>query len=218
MVSADNLGGDGRVEFALQRLTEGGFWATDANQTVDAVAGQPIAAGLSITAAGDPGDSFAYRVVVLVDGVEMDRQTVPSLLVKEVTVRDGEALSQQLSEDLFSVTLFLIALGSVSFGMYALVMRRRLLAPPSEEALVDQTADVMTQMEAEKAVPAIAPAAPEPVAAGTPPPPPMNAQPPAPAADRSQPPPLPPTGLPDGWTEEQWASYGWQYIDALATQ
>ena len=217
MVSADNLGGDGRVEFALQRLTEGGFWATDANQTVDAVAGQTIAAGLSITAAGDPGDSFAYRVVVLVDGVEMDRQTVPSLLVKEVTVRDGEALSQQLSEDLFSVTLFLIALGSVSFGMYALVMRRRLLAPPSEEALVDQTDAVMTQMEAEKAVPAIAPTTPDPVAAGTPPPPPMNAQPPATAVDRSQPPPLPPTGLPDGWTEEQWASYGWQYIDALAT-
>jgi hypothetical protein len=48
-------------------------------------------------------------------------------------------------------------------------------------------------------------AAPQPVAAPTPP-----------GLDRSQPPPLPPTGLPDGWTQEQWNSYGWQFIDALS--
>jgi len=93
-----------------------------------------------------------------------------------------------------------------------------MLAPPPEEALVDQTEDVMNQMAAEKAVPAIAPTVIQPDAAGSPPPPPMNAQPPAPAIDRSQPPPLPPNGLPDGWTEDQWASYGWQYIDALGSQ
>ena len=27
--------------------------------------------------------------------------------------------------------------------------------------------------------------------------------------------PLPPTGLPDGWTMEQWEHYGWKYIEAL---
>ena len=27
-------------------------------------------------------------------------------------------------------------------------------------------------------------------------------------------PPKPPTGLPAGWTEEQWAHYGWSYLDA----
>jgi hypothetical protein len=26
-------------------------------------------------------------------------------------------------------------------------------------------------------------------------------------------PPLPPTGLPDGWTMEQWAAYGHQYME-----
>jgi len=35
--------------------------------------------------------------------------------------------------------------------------------------------------------------------------------------DRSNPPPIPPMGLPEGWTEEQWNAYGWQYIDALST-
>ena len=27
-------------------------------------------------------------------------------------------------------------------------------------------------------------------------------------------PPLPPTGLPDGWTAEQWNHYGWKYLDS----
>ena len=27
--------------------------------------------------------------------------------------------------------------------------------------------------------------------------------------------PLPPTGLPPGWSMEQWEHYGWQYMDAL---
>ena len=29
------------------------------------------------------------------------------------------------------------------------------------------------------------------------------------------PPPLPPTGLPAGWTQEQWNHFGWQYVEAL---
>ena len=29
------------------------------------------------------------------------------------------------------------------------------------------------------------------------------------------PPPIPPTGLPQGWTQEQWNHFGWQYVDAM---
>ena len=28
--------------------------------------------------------------------------------------------------------------------------------------------------------------------------------------------PLPPTGLPEGWTQEQWNHFGWQYIDGFS--
>ncbi len=28
-------------------------------------------------------------------------------------------------------------------------------------------------------------------------------------------PPLPPSGLPEGWSQDQWESFGWQYLDAL---
>ena len=27
--------------------------------------------------------------------------------------------------------------------------------------------------------------------------------------------PIPPTGLPEGWTQEQWNHFGWQYIDSF---
>ena len=165
-------------------------------------------ASLPVVANEGAGSSIDYRVVVLVDGVEMDRHSVDSLLIKEATVRDGAALSQQLSADVFSVTLFIIALASVSFGLYAMVLRRRMLAPETEEELADQTDVVAEEMNTGKAVPALAAV----------PPAPSSLVPPPPVAgpDRSQPPPLPPSGLPQGWTQEQWNSYGWQYIDALS--
>ena len=210
VVSAKNLGGNGLAEFALQQLVEGGYWSTISTVPVDAVAGNSVSASLPVVANAAAGSSVEYRVLVLVDGVEMDRHTVASLLVKEETVRDGAALSQQLSTDIFSVTLFVVALLSVSFGMYALVLRRRILAPETEEELADQT-NVVAEDMAQKAVPTIAATPASPTAAPT-----VTSPRPLGVIDRSQPPPLPPTGLPDGWTEEQWSSYGWQYIDALS--
>ena len=217
LVSTENLGGNGYVEFALQQHVDGGFWSTVSLVGVETTGGSTLSASLPVEANAKAGDTLEYRVVVLVDGVEMDRHTVDSLFIKEETVRDGAALSQQLSTDVFSVTLFIIALGSVSFGMYALVLRRRMLAPETEEELADQTEVVAEEMQATKAVPAIA----TPPAGGQVPPPPATTQVPpppkvVPGPDRSVPPPIPPTGLPEGWSEEQWVSYGWQYIDALA--
>jgi len=145
---------------------------------------------------------------VLVDDVEMDRHTVDSLLIKEETVRDGEALTQQLSADVFSVSLFVIALASVSFGLYAMVLRRRMLAPESEEEMADQTEVVAEEMKAAKTVPQLA----QPPAPTSPIPPPPT------GPDRSRPAPVPPSGLPEGWSQEQWNSYGWQYIDALSNK
>ena len=216
MVKVDNLGGNGQVAFALQELVDGGFWATVSTVELDASPGDRIVTSLPVVANDPAGSSIDYRVVVLVDGVEMDRHSVDSLLVKAETVRDGAALSQQLSTDVFSVTLFIIALASVSFGLYAMVLRRRMLAPETEEELADQTDVVAEEMNAGKAVPALGAVPPAP--AHPVPPAPSNSVPPPPVAgpDRSQPAPVPPTGLPDGWTQDQWNSYGWQYIDALS--
>ncbi|MEC7626437.1 MAG: hypothetical protein VX422_05780, partial [Candidatus Thermoplasmatota archaeon] len=208
VVNANNLGGNGNVTFALQELVDGGFWATVSAVEVQATTGTSLSVSLPVVANAPAGSSIDHRVMVLVDGVEMDRRSVDSLLVKQETIRDGEALSEQLSTDMFSVTLFIIALGSVSFALYAMVLRRRMLAPETEEALADQTAVVTEDMNASKPVPALAAVPPAPVNQPIPPPP-------VAAPDRTRPAPLPPTGLPDGWTQEQWNSYGWQYIDAL---
>ncbi|MEC8168113.1 MAG: hypothetical protein VX052_03770, partial [Candidatus Thermoplasmatota archaeon] len=208
VVNANNLGGNGNVTFALQELVDGGFWATVSAVEVQAKTGTSLSVSLPVVANAPAGSSIDHRVMVLVDGVEMDRRSVDSLLVKQETIRDGEALSEQLSTDVFSVTLFIIALGSVSFALYAMVLRRRMLAPETEEALADQTAVVTEDMNASKPVPALAAVPPAPVNQPIPPPP-------VAAPDRTRPAPLPPTGLPDGWTQEQWNSYGWQYIDAL---
>ena len=216
-VSTNNLGGNGAVSFALQELVDGGFWATVSTVDLQATAGEPLVASLPVVADRAAGSSIDYRVVVLVDGVEMDRHTVDSLLIKEETVRDGEALTQQLSTDVFSVALFVIALASVSFGLYAMVLRRRMLAPESEEELADQTEVVAEEMASGKAVPQIA-QPPAPSAAVPPAPASVVPPPPSRGPDRTKPAPLPPTGLPDGWTQDQWNSYGWQYIDALSKQ
>lgn len=215
VVTATNLGGNGMVEFALQELVEGGYWSTSSMVGVEVTSGQSLTASLPVSADAPQGTAIEYRVLVLVDGVEMDRQSVESLLIKEETVRDGEALSQQLSDDIFSVTLFIIALTSLSFGMYALVLRRRMLAPETEEEAADQTEEVVQEMVNQKVLPSIASPT-QPPSPPVAPAPPAPSAPPAPAMNRSSPPPLPPTGLPDGWTEDQWTSYGWQYIDALS--
>ena len=128
---------------------------------LDASPGDQIMTSLPVVANDPAGSSIDYRVVVLVDGVEMDRHSVDSLLIKAETVRDGAALSQQLSTDVFSVTLFIIALASVSFGLYAMVLRRRMLAPETEE-LADQTDVVAEEMKAGKAVPTLAAVPPAP--------------------------------------------------------
>jgi hypothetical protein len=206
VVKATNLGGNGDVSFALQELVDGGFWSTVSMVEMEATAGNPLTVSLPVVAEASAGSSIEFRVIVLVDDVEMDRHTVDSLLIKEETVRDGEALTQQLSADVFSVSLFIIALASVSFGMYAMVLRRRMLAPESEEELADQTQVVAEEMNSAKAVPQLA----QPPAPASPIPPPPS------GPDRSKPAPIPPSGLPDGWTQEQWNSYGWQYIDALS--
>ena len=211
MVDAMNTGGNGKITFALQQLVDGGFWSTVSQVEVETTAGDALSVSLPVDTEGPAGSSIDYRVLVLVDGVEMDRYTVDSLLIKQETVRDGEALSQQVSTDIFSVALFVIALGSVSFALYAMVLRRRMLAPESEEEQADQTEVVAEEMRSTKDLPELSPVAPV-AAVSTPPPPPQM----RPGPDRSKPAPLPPTGLPDGWTQDQWNSYGWQYIDALA--
>ena len=219
-VSVLNQGGKGDVAFVLQRAVEGGFWAEVARADVVASAGGISEAQLPTLADVNQGETVEYRVLVLVDEVEMDRRTVDPLIVKGETVRDGDALAQQAAESTFTIVLYLIAIVSLSLAMWMLVMNRRIRSEALEDGLVDETAAVMEELNAGKALPAIGEPTPTPSPSASPAP--VNAPVAAEPVKASiavegerPPPPLPPTGLPEGWTQDQWNHFGWQYVESM---
>ena len=112
----------------------------------------------------------------------------------------------KICDEIFSITLFIIALISISFGLWMLVITRRLDTDEEmPEGLQDSTQEVInSNANVEKQVPEISIDTPSQTI--TPQPVPETAKSIA---------PLPPTGLPPGWSMEQWEHYGWQYMDAL---
>jgi hypothetical protein len=217
-IQALNQGGKGEVAYVLQRAVEGGFWAEVVRVDLVATAGGLTEAQLATVADVGEGESVEYRLLILVDEVEMDRRTVDPLIVKGETVRDGDALAQQASESTFAIVLYIVALVSLSLAMWMLVLNRRIRTEGLEGGLTDETQSVVDEMSAPKVVPEFADAAkvaPMPVqpAAPTAPAATAPAQPVAPG--QRPPPPLPPTGLPEGWTQDQWNHFGWQYVESM---
>jgi hypothetical protein len=232
-VQASNEGGTGEVSFVLQRRQDAGFWAEIARQDLTAAANADVQVQLEVMADGEVGDRLEHRLLLLVDGVEADRMPVAPLLLTEDVARDGDALREDLGEQRFGLFLYVITMISVSAAVWMLVMYRRMKYGDEEVGSEDQTKAVMATMgAAPKALPALAdlpPPAGLKVESATPVPPGLvmpTSEPevvadaaPAPAPlttdDPRGLPPKPPTGLPAGWTEEQWAHYGWSFLDAL---
>jgi hypothetical protein len=211
-VSVRNQAGKGDVSFVLQRAVEGGFWAEVARIDVVASAGGMTEAQLPTVADVSEGETVEYRMLVLVDEVEMDRRTVDPLIVKGETVRDGDALVQQAAESTFAIALYLIALISLSLAMWMLVMNRRIRSQEIEGGAVDATDDVIEAMGAPKSLPDIEAAPPAPTEPHSQP---AAVAPAVAPSGQPAPPPLPPTGLPDGWTQDQWNHFGWQFVESM---
>ena len=213
-----NQGGKGDVAYVLQKAVEGGFWAEVVRVDLVATAGGLTEAQMATVADVGEGESVEYRMLILVDEVEMDRRTVDPLIVKGETVRDGDALAQQASESTFAIVLYIVALVSLSLAMWMLVLNRRIRTEGLEGGLTDETQSVVDEMSAPKILPEFgdaSKAAPMPAQPAAPPAPaePAPAQPAAPG--QRPPPPLPPTGLPEGWTQDQWNHFGWQYVESM---
>ena len=231
VINTKNNGGKGDVVFVLQRLVVGGNWAEISIVELEVGAGVEVQASLEAIADVAAGEQIEFRVLVLVDGVEMDRKTVDPLIIKHQTSRDGDALKEQASEGQFTIALFVIAMLSIGFGVYTMVMSRRILKGKEVDES-DQTAEVIADLDV-KELPSIELSLPPPVGLVLPPPAGINTNIPSPipppptaaplveesanvAAEESRgAPPLPPSGLPDGWSQDQWESFGWQYLDAL---
>lgn len=209
-----NEGGKGDVRFVLQRLVDNGFWNEEANTTLPVSAGITAVASIPVVANVEPGESQAYRLLVVVDGVEMDRYNVDPLIIKKETVRDGNALAQQASDGQFAIFMYLVAVASLSAFLWMLVMYRK-MKYGEEEFEADQTEVVAEEME-QKTVPELNlnPVPPKPNALPAPTPQPKVA--PLAQPDPRGVAPLPPTGLPEGWTQEQWNHFGWKYIEGFS--
>ncbi|MDP6866656.1 MAG: hypothetical protein QGG62_06935 [Candidatus Poseidoniaceae archaeon] len=145
----------------------------------------------------------------------MDRYNVDPLIVKKETVRDGDALSQQASDGQFAIFMYLVAIASLSAFLWMLVMYRK-IKYGEEEFEIDQTDAVDEEMEA-KTVPELKLDPAIPVPSPVPAPAPQAAiAPPLAQPDPRGVAPLPPTGLPEGWTQEQWNHFGWKYIEGFS--
>lgn len=230
VINAKNNGGKGDVVFALQRLVVGGNWAEISIVELEVGAGAEVQASLEAIADVAAGEQIEFRVLVLVDGVEMDRKTVDPLIIKHQTSRDGDALKEQASEGQFTIALFVIAMLSIGFGVYTMVMSRRILKGEEVDES-DQTAEVLADLDV-KELPPLELNLPPPPGLVLPPPSGIHANIPAPrppppttaplvensavvATESRGEPPIPPSGLPDGWSQDQWNHFGWQYLDAI---
>jgi hypothetical protein len=197
-----NHGKDGVVTLVLQKLIGGKDWSEEDRVTINSSADEKIITSLNTTAAGDVGTGQVYRLLILDSGVEMDRISVTPLMITENVQRDGQALGTQLGESGLSVIMFIITLFAVSYAMYQMVVIRRIRRGDLgiEEENIDplsHTAEVETEMQS-KVLPVID-------------------QLPANGAGQGEPHlsvPIPPEGLPPGWTEEQWQHYGHQYVQS----
>ncbi|MBI20576.1 MAG: hypothetical protein CMB73_08420 [Euryarchaeota archaeon] len=236
-VSVENEGGRGNVSFVLQRFENGGYWADIDRVDIQANAGAVLQATLTEEASTIVSSSTDYRLLALIDNVELDRRNLEPLIVKEETKRGSEAFTQDVSDQKLSVIMYIVAIVSLSAMMWMLIIYRRMQA--EDEIAEDQTSIVKQEMDG-KALPEIKtpvinqaqtplPAPPGLVVPPgvTLPAPQVTAPTPAPAPapapqvqdvkDSDDPrgnPPLPPTGLPEGWTAEQWNHYGWKYLDS----
>ncbi|MEC9161491.1 MAG: hypothetical protein VX919_01725 [Candidatus Thermoplasmatota archaeon] len=229
-IQATNEGGSGEIAFVLQRRQDAGFWAEIAREDLTASAASDVQVQLSVMADGEVGDRLEHRLLLLVDGVEADRIPLAPLLLTEEVARDGDALREDIGEQRFSLFLYVITMMSLSAAVWMLVVYRRMAYGDEGVASEDQTKAVMAEMsEAPKALPELADLPPPPglnIESSTTLPPGLNMPAPAPVVEATPPaptyttddprglPPKPPTGLPAGWTEEQWAHYGWSYLDA----
>ena len=140
----------------------------------------------------------------------MDRISVTPLMITESVQRDGQALGTQLGESTLSVIMFIITLFAISYAMYQMVVIRRIRRGDLEveEENVEPlsyTAEVEAEMQG-KVLPVIDHLPThggglQPITTDD-------------SVIANAVTPIPPEGLPAGWTEEQWQHYGHQYMQS----
>lgn len=227
----------GELRFVLEQNI-GGEWIEVSERNATVKGESEIFVLLAYSVPTDAEGVLEFRIRQFDQGFELDRKSTTPLFVGEDVVRDGDALAMQVSDSGLSVMLYLVALGCAIYGIWMMVLYRESVRPDDEEGL-DQTSDVMQDLSVSKELPPLSadsampapnmqaplPAAPPPpnmqaaLPGNSPPPPNMSANLPSKPETQNNPPaergpaPLPPEGLPPGWTDDQWQHYGWTWLE-----
>lgn len=198
-IDSVNSGDSGNLTFILQRLNAENNWETVSMQEIDLASEQRFSVKLETISSQNVGDTLEYRILLLDSGVEKERISVTPLFVKEEVKRDGVALANQVADSKLSVVMYVIALLAISYAVWTMVQIRK-MRNDSDTDENDQTDEVEIEMT-KKIVPEINQLGGASVEQSD---------------NLAAVPPLPPTGLPAGWTMEQWNHYGEQYLESLS--
>ena len=198
-IDSVNSGDSGNLTFILQRLNAENNWETVSMQEIDLASEQRFSVKLETISSQNVGDTLEHRILLLDSGVEKERISVTPLFVKEEVKRDGVALANQVADSKLSVVMYVIALLAISYAVWTMVQIRK-MRNDSDTDENDQTDEVEIEMT-KKIVPEINQLGGASVEQSD---------------NLAAVPPLPPTGLPAGWTMEQWNHYGEQYLESLS--
>ncbi len=153
LIRGINIGGtQGELKFVVEQcpfladcLSEQDWSALGITEVL-VNSGQDVALEVDIVSPVSDGDSWKmnYRLVEYSNHVELDRIGLETLIVQNEVARDGAALGQQFSSSPMSLVMYVIALVATSYGVWMMVLYRRLVRENMELEVEEtiQTDDV----------------------------------------------------------------------------
>ena len=210
---------EGSLTFALQQKTKDGDWVNVHNASTDALlrANGDFVADISIsTQEVDEETVERYRLVVKDGHVVLDRMSLDPLILQPPVARDGQAISEQFTEQTGTVMLYVALMVALIVIVVLIVVNRNLSVDDFDPA--DQTTVVASEMGA--------PPPPPGFKSDNPPPPPPghnpNAVRTAPphvtegASTVQEPEPNADSGAGSQWTDEMLIAQGWTEAQVYA--
>jgi hypothetical protein len=138
---------EGTLTFALQQKTKDGDWVNVQNASTDSLlrADSDFVTEIPIsTEEVDEETVERYRLVVKDGHVVLDRMSLDPLILQPPVARDGQAISEQFSEQTGTVLLYIALMVALITIVVLIVMNRKLSSDESDPA--DQTIEVASEM------------------------------------------------------------------------
>ena len=144
-------GEEGTLTFALQQKTKDGDWVNVVNASTDTLLradGEFVAEITISTVEVDEETVERYRLVVKDGHVILDRMSLDPLILQPQVARDGQAISEQFTEQTGTVLLYVALMVALIAIVVLIVMNRKLSIGDEESEPADQTVEVALDLGA----------------------------------------------------------------------